>query len=190
MREWNLSDIIKGRLDTYDPITFTSSKWKNWISALDDKVCSLCEFMHGKIYAMDEEPDPKPPLHPNCRCRISPMRAVEAGTASYEGENGADWWIVYYFILPSYYIDRQSIFGLGWRYGKSPSKYAPGRMLTMGIYENKNGHLPEAVGRVWYEADLNYYSGKRNGHRLLWSNDGLVFVTYDHYHTFIEVTGG
>lgn len=31
--------------------------------------------------------------------------------------------------------------------------------------------------------DIN---GKRNGHRLLWSNDGLMFVTYDHYVTFYE----
>nr|WP_156991320.1 ribonuclease domain-containing protein [Caproicibacter fermentans] len=60
-------------------------------------------------------------------------------------------------------------------------------MFTRGIYCNDNGHLPQASGRIRQEADINYYSGKRNGHRLLWSNDGLVFVTYDHYETFIEV---
>ena len=67
---------------------------------------------------------------------------------SYEGENGADWWL--------------------W---------------------NK-GVLPDAPGRIWFEADLNYHSGKRNGHRVLWSNDGLMFVTYNHYESFIEVFGG
>ena len=46
-----------------------------------------------------------------------------------------------------------------------------------------------AAGRVWYEADLNYYEGRRNGHRLLFSNDGLFFVTYDHYKTFYELMG-
>lgn len=35
--------------------------------------------------------------------------------------------------------------------------------------------LPEDPGRVWYGgADINYYSGKRNRHRLLWFNDGLT----------------
>ena len=76
---------------------------------------------------------------------------------------------------------------LGWKWGESPVKYAPGKMATTGEYRNENGHLPQASGRIWYEADINYYSGKRNGHRVLWSNDGLIFVTYDHYRTFIEV---
>lgn len=60
-------------------------------------------------------------------------------------------------------------------------------MLTGGMYNNKNKHLPDAPGRVWYEADINYYEGKRNKHRILWSNDGLIFVTYDHYETFYEI---
>ena len=59
--------------------------------------------------------------------------------------------------------------------------------LIVSIYLNSNGHLPSATGRVWYEADINYYQGKRNTQRLLWSDDGLIFVTYDHYQTFIEV---
>ena len=71
--------------------------------------------------------------------------------------------------------------------GKAPSKYAPGKMAMMGIYRNDNGHLPSAPGRVWYEADINYTDGRRNAQRVLWSNDGLVFVTYDHYQTFVEV---
>jgi len=76
---------------------------------------------------------------------------------------------------------------LGWKWGKAPAKFAPGKMLMMGIYQNRNKHLPHIAGRVWYEADINYYSGRRNGHRLLWSNDGLLFVTYDHYETFLEI---
>ena len=67
-------------------------------------------------------------------------------------------------------------------------KYAPGMMVYGGIYENENNHLPSAPGRVWYEADINYYEGQRNRHRIVWSNDGLIFVTYDHYHTFYEIT--
>ncbi len=39
-----------------------------------------------------------------------------------------------------------------------------------------------------YIADLpDYYSTRRNGHRLLWSNDGLLFVTYNHYEIFLEI---
>ena len=87
----------------------------------------------------------------------------------------------------SYRISENAIQALGWRKGKAPANFAPGKMLTRGIYQNKNNHLPDTPGRIWYEADINYYSGKRNGHRVLWSNDGLFFVTYDHYITFVEI---
>ena len=56
-------------------------------------------------------------------------------------------------------------------------------MLTKGEYMNRNGHLPSAPGRVWYEADINYSTGYRGVERILFSNDGIVFVTYDHYQT-------
>ena len=110
-----------------------------------------------------------------------------AGQATKDGENGADWWIKNIEKLPDYYISEKDITGFGWRWGKAPAKFAPGKMLTMGIYCNDNGHLPQVPGCIWQEADINYYSGRRNTHRLLWSNDGLIFATYDHYETFIEV---
>lgn len=100
---------------------------------------------------------------------------------------GADWWIKRRGHLPDYYITLDELRELGRRDGKSPVKYAPGKMITRGIYKNTNGHLPDAFGRIWYEADINYYEGKRNKHRLVWSNDGLMFVTYDHYMSFYVV---
>ena len=62
-------------------------------------------------------------------------------------------------------------------------------MLTKGVYHNRDGHLPSSAGRIWYEADINYDSkiGYRGTDRILFSNDGLIFVTYDHYHTFKEI---
>ena len=67
------------------------------------------------------------------------------------------------------------------------SNFVPNVMLSAGIYHNDDGHLPNSKDRIWYEADINYKSGKRNSQRILWSNDGLVFVTYDHYKTFFEI---
>ncbi len=58
------------------------------------------------------------------------------------------------------------------------------------INRNDDGVLPQKNNRIWYEADINYTGGYRNTQRIVFSNDGLVFVTYDHYKTFIEITGG
>ncbi|MCL2513989.1 MAG: hypothetical protein FWF08_08810 [Oscillospiraceae bacterium] len=118
------------------------------------------------------------------------MGAICAGGAANEGEAGADYWILNYGKLPDYYISKDELLDLGWQEGDRPSKFAPGRMYGGKVYENSNGHLPSAPGRIWYEADINYYNGVRNRHRLLYSNDGLVFVTYDHYFTFYEIEKG
>ena len=182
--------ITKGRLDIFIPSTIPSSNWKHWKAVLDLKTCEDCRSNHGKIYAMNDIPNPMPPLHYFCRCAVEAMRAVKAGMCSYEGENGADWWLWNKGALPDYYIYINDLIALGWQHSKSPVKYAPGKMVYGGIYYNREGLLPDAPGRIWFEADLNYYSGKRNGHRVLWSNDGLMFVTYNHYESFIEVIGG
>lgn len=60
-------------------------------------------------------------------------------------------------------------------------------MLTKGVYKNRDKRLPDALGRIWYEADINYSFGYRGGERILYSNDGSIFVTYDHYAAFAEI---
>lgn len=185
----NPTIIEKGRLDTYNPSTVESVNYKNWEATLDLRTCVDCRSKHGKIYLIDETPESEPPLHQNCRCEIVPMKSVFAGTATNDGEAGADFWLKYFGELPDYYVTEEDARKIGWDRGKSPAKFIPGKMITRGNYSNDDGHLPQADGRIWYEADINYYEGKRNGHRVLWSNDGLMFVTYDHYETFYEIIG-
>ena len=180
----------KGLLDIYVPETHKSVLWKYWRAILDPKLCLDCLDLHGKVYAMDEIPDIEPPLHENCRCAILPMDAITPGGATKDGENGADYWLVHDDELPDYYISKSELEKLGWKRGRSPKKWAPGKMVFGGIYQNKNNHLPSIPGRIWYEADINYYDGLRNGHRILFSNDGLIFVTYDHYLSFYEIAAG
>ena len=144
--------------------------------------------MHGKIFPMRQLLSVRPPLHPFCRCKIKPMDAITSGYATRDGTAGADYWLKMYGQLPSNYINKTALLDAGWYRGQAPSDYIPGKMATMGIYQNRDGHLSSALGRTWYEADINYYSGKRNSQRVLWSNDGLVFVSYDHYRTFVEIT--
>lgn len=165
-----------------------SIKWKMWKAILDLKTCLNCRKNNGKIYEMNEKVYPEPPIHPYCRCIIERLKAIYAGTATKDGVNGADWYLRNYEKLPNYYITRERAEEIGYKsYLGNLSKVAPNRMLFRGIYNNSNGHLPVAANRVWYEADINYKSGFRGAERIVYSNDGLIFVTYDHYHTFIEI---
>lgn len=163
-----------------------SSKYKYWKAIFEPKPCADCESNHGKIWLISEKIEKEPPLHPNCRCSIDILETIKSGTATINVIDGADWTLKYENSLPEYYITDDELLELGWFYGDKVSKFAPNKMLTKQ-YNNSNGHLPMSDARIWYEADINYAQGKRNGQRVLWSNDGLVFVTFDHYVTFYEI---
>ncbi|MBQ8575181.1 MAG: phage head morphogenesis protein [Clostridia bacterium] len=182
----NSSDFLrfKAKDDVFYPPTKISLNWFVWICILDEKTCDYCKEFHKKICSVNDV------LlhHPKCRCLSVPLQAAEAGATTKDGENGADWWLKNNGKLPDYYISVEDIEDLGWDNGDSPVKFAPKKMIFGGTYHNFNGRLPQIEGRIWYEADINYYLGKRNRHRIVWSNDGLIFVTYDHYETFIEIT--
>ena len=165
-----------------------SKNYKHWISCDDPKRCLTCEKMHGKIYRITETPKPKPPLHPFCRCVVKIMDALKAGTATDNKLDGADFWLKYANRLPDYYISYAEAKKLGYKtISGNLNEIASNKMLTKGVYKNRDGHLPQKLGRVWYEADINYKSGYRGSQRILFSNDGLIFVTYDHYKTFYEI---
>ena len=169
-----------------------SVNWAIWQAFIKPTTCQECFSRNGRIYSYDELIEIGEPgrLHPNCGCRLERMQAIRAGNATELGTNGADWWIKYLNELPDYYISKEYARQIGW---KSPignlAEVAPGCMIFGGVYQNRDHRLPEAPGRIWYEADINYTGGYRNDQRLLFSNDGLVFVTYDHYKTFAEIKG-
>lgn len=177
----------KGLLDMFIPHgVIDSPRFRNRVAQLDLRTCAECRANHGKVYDKYDIVDPKPPLHTRCRCAITRMRAIPAGMATKDGLNGADFRLKHYGSLPDCYISQEQLNALGWEYGDRPSKFAPGKMFGGLLYDNADRHLPRQIGRVWHEADINYSPGRRNRHRVVWSNDGLVFVTYDHYQTFFK----
>lgn len=180
-----LLQLING--NNWNPMFGESINYKNWIAILDLKTCSKCRTMHGRIWPISEAVEEQPPVHPNCRCQILIMKTVQSGTATINGVGGADWKLKYESKLPDYYATYEEAINAGWKKGKWPSNFIPEKMIHSGEYDNDDEHLPQSSGRIWYEADINYKNGRRNSQRILWSNDGLIFVTYDHYKTFYEI---
>ena len=164
--------------------------WANWMSELSPTSCRNCVKQHGKIFEISVVyytfwvND-----HPNCNCIYVPMRTKRVGSVTNAGSRGVDVILFYGGQLPDFYIGKRAARREGWlRIDNRLSEVIPGRMIGGDVYQNRNGKLPSVPGRIWYEADINYVSGYRNRQRILYSNDGLMFATYDHYHTFYEIT--
>lgn len=165
-----------------------SLKYRYWKSVIDLRRCMDCKRLQGKIYLPHDFIPEEPPLHPNCRCSIQWLEARTAGTATKLSLRGADWWLKTFRRLPGYYITEDEATQLGWiPILANLAIVAPGKMLTKGVYKNRDKRLPDVPGRIWYEADINFSFGYRGGERILYSNDGLIFATYDHYATFVEI---
>jgi hypothetical protein len=90
--------------------------------------------------------------------------------------------------LPDHYITKREAEALGWRPGSDLCAVAPDRVIGGDRFHNREGLLPDAPGRRWFEADLDFACGRRGAKRLVFSSDGLIFVTLDHYESFVEVT--
>ncbi len=181
-----LLQIING--NSWQPKFSESSKYKNWIAVLDPKTCLYCRKTHGEIWHINEVVEKEPPVHERCRCVIRKVVTVEAGPATIQKTDGADWQLKHNGGLPDSYIEYDDAINSGWKpiLGNLANK-CPGKQITNGQYKNRNGHLPQKENRIWYEADINYKSGYRNNQRIVFSNDGLIFVTFDHYQTFFEI---
>ena len=91
--------------------------------------------------------------------------------------------------LPDNYITKQEARELGWVASEGNLHLvAPNKSIGGDRFGNREGLLPKAEGRVWYEADINYKSGARNADRIVFSNDGLIYMTTDHYKSFTDIT--
>ena len=90
--------------------------------------------------------------------------------------------------LPDNFITKEEAQALGWDSTRNyVSDVAPGKSIGGDRFGNYEGQLPRKKGRTFRECDCNYTKGKRNGERIVYSNDGRVWYTSDHYETFTEL---
>ena len=90
--------------------------------------------------------------------------------------------------LPPNFISKLDAQKLGWDQAKGNLWQVADRKSIGGDrFANREGKLPVASGRQYYECDIDYRGGFRGAKRLVYSNDGLVFYSEDHYKTFRQL---
>lgn len=106
----------------------------------------------------------------------------EYGT--YDSKDEVALYIRSYGHLPYNYISKAEAEEAGWS-GGSVEKYCPGKCIGGSRFGNYEGLLPEADGRRWTECDINTLgASSRGAERIVFSNDGLIYYTSDHYESF------
>lgn len=86
--------------------------------------------------------------------------------------------------LPGNFITKREAQALGWP-GGSLEPYAPGKCIGGSRFGNYEGLLPEKEGRTYTECDIDTLGAESRGaKRIVFSNDGLIYYTGDHYESF------
>lgn len=107
---------------------------------------------------------------------------AEDGT--YSSKEDVARYIYIYGHLPSNFITKKEAEELGWE-GGSLEPYAPGKCIGGSHFGNYEGLLPEKEGRTYTECDIDTLGAeKRGAKRIVFSNDGLIYYTEDHYESF------
>lgn len=138
--------------------------------------------------APTEKPTKKPTKAPTEKPTKAPAEApTEKAGPITDPQDIADY-LFEHGELPDNFLTKSEAQALGWDSSRNYlSDVAPGMSIGGDRYGNYEGTLPKAKGRKFFECDANYKGGKRGAERIVYSNDGHVWYTNDHYETFTEL---
>ena len=90
--------------------------------------------------------------------------------------------------LPDNYLTKNEAEALGWQSSRGNLwNVAKGKSIGGDRFGNYEKLLPDEKGRRWTECDIGFDGGYRGGERIVFSNDGLIYYTGDHYASFERV---
>lgn len=116
--------------------------------------------------------------------QVEPIRRDGA----YTSKDDVARYLFTYGELPPNFITKQAARDLGW-VAQEGNLWEVSDQLSIGgdRFGNREKLLPDKPGRIYYECDIDYQGGRRGAKRIVYSNDGLVFYTDDHYESFTQI---
>ncbi len=127
-------------------------------------------------------PSPDASAQPAASAQPEPDPLDEDGV--YTSKEDVALYLHQYGHLPDNFITKKEARDLGWP-GGNLEPYAPGMCIGGDRFGNYEKILPEASGRSYHECDIDTLgASKRGAKRIVYSTDGLIYYTEDHYETF------
>ena len=161
--------------------------------AVSEVVDALTEET-GETPADAEEPPPADLSAPGEDCSEEQETPAETPPAIdedgwYTTKEDVALYIHTYGHLPDNFLTKKEAEALGWS-GGGLDDYAYGCSIGGNRFGNYEGLLPEADGRSYTECDIDtMHASKRGAKRIVFSNDGLIYYTDDHYESFTLLYG-
>ena len=119
--------------------------------------------------------------------KSSPAALDEGG--EYTSAEDVALYLHLYAHLPQNFITKKDARALGWN-GGGLDDYADGKCIGGDRFGNYEGLLPDAPRREYHECDIDtLHAASRGAKRIVYSNDGLIYYTEDHYESFILLYG-
>lgn len=170
---------------------------KTWLAgllalALTLTACGAAPAPEPQQPAPEQEPaqtaEQVSPTEETAEPEETPPEGEEAQTlpedGTYTTKEDVALYIHLYGHLPDNFLTKKEAEKLGWP-GGSLEPYAPGMCIGGSRFGNYEGLLPEAEGRTYTECDIDTLGAeKRGAKRIVFSNDGLIYYTEDHYKSF------
>ena len=120
----------------------------------------------------------------NYTCKVTVKAQSIKKDGKYDGKKDVQKYLTKYHCLPSNYITKAEARELGWNGGGLDS-YQYEACIGGDYFGNYEGYLPKKDGRSYYECDIDtMHKDSRGAKRIVYSNDGLIYYTEDHYQTF------
>jgi hypothetical protein len=128
----------------------------------------------------------EPPTQPPTEAPTEPAIAEDGW---YYSKEDVSLYLHTYGRLPSNFLTKDQARALGWKSG-SVERYKAGAAIGGDRFGNREGLLPNAAGRQYYECDIDTNGqSSRGAKRIVFSNDGLIYYTDDHYRSFTLLYG-
>ena len=119
----------------------------------------------------------------------APTEAPIDEDGTYTSKDDVALYIHTYGHLPKNFVTKSEARAKGWE-GGSLEDYFPGASIGGDKFGNREGLLPTKKGRTYTECDIDTKGKKSRGaKRIVFSNDGLIYYTDDHYETFTLLYG-
>jgi len=179
----------------------SATRWRQWLWLIGTIglliILAGCQAAPSQDSARAPSPSITAPEAANPAAPAPPDQAPPASSSfqvivnwgqSYSSKDEVAAYIHQYHVLPPNYITKGEAQKRGWDSTKGNLWQVTDHQSIGGdVFGNREGLLLKAPGRQYFECDIDYYGGYRGAKRIIYSNDGLIFYTDDHYTTFSKL---